>query len=481
MPYRNKNSTIRLVLVEDNPGDVQLIKEMLHELKGMQFDIRIAARLSTGLVLLSENNCDTILLDLELPDSQGIETFTKTHAAAPNIPIIVLTGLEDKAFGIKALKSGAQDYLVKGQIEGYILEKSINYANERYQLLSELKRNSLDLASSKKSFQGIVEKSADGIFVADNEGFILFANASIFSQFGLEANELIGRPFGRPIVSGDVTEIDIIRSDGTKGLAEMRVVETNWESNPAYLAMLRDVTDSKRAEEKLVRQEKLAILGKFAGIMSHEIRNPLGVIKNALEFLKVRLAENLDRKIAKHLRIGLEEIRNIDKIIEDTLGFARTQEPELIQTEPDKLIEIFLKNTPVFKTIEIERKFDKNLPFITVDSEQIQRAFLNIVENACDAMPIGGKLTIGIHKDDAMNNQPEFVILSFKDTGVGIATNYIGKIFEPLFTTKNNGTGLGLSACQNTIHAHGGSIEVQSEPGKGSTFIIKMPTASAGS
>ena len=120
------------------------------------------------------------------------------------------------------------------------------------------------------------------------------------------------------------------------------------------------------------------------------------------------------------------------------------------------------------------------MPLIAVDSLQLQRAFLNIVLNACDAMPHGGKLTIGIKKYGAGNHPKDFIIFSFKDTGMGMSKSHLEQIFEPLFTTKHKGTGLGLSACQNIVHSHGGSIQVKSEIGKGTTFIIKLPLGMAG-
>jgi diguanylate cyclase (GGDEF)-like protein len=133
------DKNFKILLIEDNPGDVRLIQEILSEIKDAKFDFLIANRLSEGLELLTKDGIDVVLLDLSLPDSQGLETFTKVHEKTPDVAIIVLTGLDDSEIGIKAVQKGAQDYLVKGKVDGNLLFRSIRYAVERQRMLRELK------------------------------------------------------------------------------------------------------------------------------------------------------------------------------------------------------------------------------------------------------------------------------------------------------------------------------------------------------
>jgi len=128
-----------ILLIEDNPGDVRLIQEMLKEIKGVNFNFQHAGRLSEGLEILIRNGIDVVLLDLSLPDSQGLETFNKLHEKIPDIAVIVLTGLDDSTIGVKAVQQGAQDYLVKGKVDGQLLFRSICYAVERQQMMKKLK------------------------------------------------------------------------------------------------------------------------------------------------------------------------------------------------------------------------------------------------------------------------------------------------------------------------------------------------------
>jgi signal transduction histidine kinase len=233
--------------------------------------------------------------------------------------------------------------------------------------------------------------------------------------------------------------------------------------------------DLKDAQEKIVRSEKLVALGKLAGLLGHEIKAPLGVIKHSFEFLKIRLDQDVDVKIGEHLNLVHAKINTIDETIDDVLDFARTKKLELIAVDPNNLVEDLIGEIPVPTHIRIVWDLGSHLPCIAVDKRPIQQVFQNIISNAVDAMDEGGTLTVSTHKQISDNAGHDFVTISFRDTGEGISPDHVGKVFEPLFSTKVKGTGLGLVACENIIHAHKGSIEVSSEMGKGSTFTVKLP------
>ena len=234
-------------------------------------------------------------------------------------------------------------------------------------------------------------------------------------------------------------------------------------------------TELQDAQEQLIREEKLIALGKLAGLLGHEIKTPMSVIKHSFEFLRIQLDRGADVKIRKHLNIVHEKLDTIDKTIDDILDFARTKDLHSIEIDPEKLVEDTLRDIPVPANIKIAHDFRSGLPHVTVDETQIQRAFHNIISNAIDAMDEGGTLTVSTNKQIDDNAGHEFVTIAFQDTGEGISPDQVEKVFEPLFSTKVKGTGLGLVACENVIHAHGGSIEVSSEQGKGSTFVVRLP------
>jgi len=276
-------------------------------------------------------------------------------------------------------------------------------------------------------------------------------------------------------VAGDVMEVEIIRGDGDIGIAEMRVVDTEWEGEGAYLVSLRDITERKRAEELSVRQERLAAMGALASIIGHEVRGPLSVIRNSVDFLRMRLGTSLDEKVKRHLDILQEEVSNSNKIIDDTLNFARLKELVLTTVDANSVVEATINRSTVPANVKIVRKFGTDLPQVTVDISQIQQVFFNIITNAIDAVSEGGTLIIVTREQGVKGKGQGFVEICFQDTGVGIPKENLPKIFEPLFTTKSKGVGLGLAACQNIVNAHNGLIEVESEVGKGTIITVKLP------
>ena len=241
---------IRVLSVEDNPEIASLIRKVLAEGKTNTFELEVVHRLSRGLERLSEERFDILLLDLILPDSQGLDTFIRVHTQAPQIPIIVLTSLDNELLAIEALKMGAQDYLVKGQFDILLLARFIRYGIERYENLEQLRRTEGALALSEARFRSMIEKDADGILIVDSNGVVRFVNPAAEVLFSCKAEEFLGRLFGFPVVSGETIELDIVRGEGEKKVAEMRVVEMDWEGDRAYLASLRDITERIQAEEE---------------------------------------------------------------------------------------------------------------------------------------------------------------------------------------------------------------------------------------
>lgn len=231
----------------------------------------------------------------------------------------------------------------------------------------------------------------------------------------------------------------------------------------------------KKIHEQLVRSEKLFALGKLAGTVAHELRNPLGVIRNSVYFLRMKLGRTMeDEKVKKHLEILEEEVNISDRIITDILTFGRMKTPQLSKTDIAEIINESLAKTKVPKKIEVAIELDSGLPRIMADGTQLRQVFFNIILNAIQAMDRGGRLTIrSIEKD-------EFIGVAIIDTGEGIPRENLNKIFEPLFSTKAKGTGFGLSICQSIIENHKGTIKVESEVGKGTKFMVKLPIIKEG-
>jgi signal transduction histidine kinase len=268
----------------------------------------------------------------------------------------------------------------------------------------------------------------------------------------------------------------------------------SWRGKPATLNFVSDLTERKRmeeqlkdyseslekmvdmrtqelreAQEKLVRTEKLAAIGQLAGSISHELRNPLGSIRASAYFLKAKLGNTADDMVRNHLAMLDTQVGVCDKIITDILGLARLERPKVAETDINKIIQEQVKIIDKPNNVEISTYLADNLPGAMADSGQVERVLSNLISNAIQAMPDGGKLIF------STNQKEDFVEVKVTDTGDGITQENMGKIFEPLFTTKAKGVGLGLSISRALIEKHGGTIEVESQIEQGTTFTIRLP------
>ncbi len=232
--------------------------------------------------------------------------------------------------------------------------------------------------------------------------------------------------------------------------------------------------ERRRLEEQLHQNERLATLGKMVASVSHEIKNPLGIVRSTAEILGKRL-----RSVApgnEHLAaIIVEETGRLDGIVREFLDFARPQVPKFALASVNDVLQKvsqFLESDLETHHITLVRELDSALDPLSIDREQLYRAFLNILMNGRQAMPEGGTLTLRSRRQKGGQGG---VVVEVADTGVGIASDKVARIFTPFYTDKNRGTGLGLAIVQNIIEGHGGQIEVESEEGRGTLFRVTLP------
>ena len=254
---------------------------------------------------------------------------------------------------------------------------------------------------------------------------------------------------------------------------ENNIRELN-KSHMAMLYMIEDLnktsTQLKETQAELIRKERLAILGQFSGNISHELRNPLGVIDSSIYFLQMKL-KGTDEKVQQHLERISSSVKTSTSIIENLLDLSRMTKPVLAKYQLGALISEFIENLKPPDQIAIIKDFPDEEIEILVEKDQFGMAIGNILKNAFAAMDENGTLEISAKKTDDM------VILSFKDSGPGIHKEHLPQVFQPLFSTKSKGIGLGLSITKMIIENHGGTIRVDSRPGEGATFIIELPLA----
>jgi PAS domain S-box-containing protein len=251
--------------------------------------------------------------------------------------------------------------------------------------------------------------------------------------------------------------------------AEQQLAEYAEHLEERVEARTRELRD---AQEKLVRQEKLAVLGQLAGSVGHELRNPLGIISNATYLLKLIQPEASD-KVKELLHIIETETRTSDKIISDLLDFTRIKSVERVPVLVPELVNQTLERYPAPPWVEVTLTLPDDLPRVFADPSQMTQVLENLFGNAYQAMPKGGQLSIT--GEQLTVDSDAWILIRVKDTGTGISPEDMRKIFEPLFTTKTKGIGLGLAISKRLVEANEGRIEVQSELDKGSTFTLYLP------
>ena len=352
----------------------------------------------------------------------------------------------------------------------------------------ELQQSEEKLRASSLYTRNLIESSLDPLVTISREGKITDVNEATVKVTGVSKEKLIGTDFSSYFVEpekarkgyqevftkGFVSDYPLTIQHKDGKLADVLYNATVYKDDRGNVlgvcAAARDITKFNNLQDKLVRTEKLAIVGQLASSVAHELRNTLGVIKNAIYYLNMLELGKDNHDIKENMEIISAEIENSDKVISDLLEFSRIKLPTLRSEEINLIIRETLSRVKAPADIEVVTKLGENLPQIQVDALQIQQVFYNLVANAIQAMEKGGTLTVS-----SCVTHDETIAIAFKDTGYGIPKENLQKIFEALFSTKAKGTGLGLSVVASLVESHGGKIEVESEIGKGSTFMVKLP------
>lgn len=474
---QKQNTKIKILLIEGNPGDAKLVKEMFSHMQGDPIDLEWTGDQHKGLAYLSKESPDLILLDLPRPDRQETNTFVRIREMTRFAPVLVLTGFEDEKMGIEAVRAGAQDFLNKGKITRAGLERCIRYTIER-------KKVETDIRKSEERFTRLVEQNADGMILVNREGIVVFANLAMQSLTGMDPRDLTGAPFGFPLLSDKTAEIDFYHKQKGPIVAELRVVDLEWDGDTVYLVSLRDITKRKHAEMELknsqamlIETEKLGALGTLVAGIAHELNNPMMGMLNYAQYCLKHVPKT--SKLFSVLEDMVQETNRCADIVKSLLTFSRmkkTRDEELRKIHCWVLIDrvVSLLKYRIEKeniSIKISRKGE--LPEIMASESNLQQVFLNLIVNALDALSgVKDKII-----DIQTVNEAEAICIKISDNGSGIDALHLATIFDPFFTTKSpgKGTGLGLSVCRSIVEAHNGTISCESIPGKGTTFRVRLP------
>jgi PAS domain S-box-containing protein len=551
---------LKVLLIEDNSLVALAIQDMLAKAENISFELECTNTLHEGLKYLAERDVDVVLLDLVLPDSEGYETFLKVRNQIPELPIVVFTGIDDEVLATRAVREGAQDYLIKGEVTTDLLVRTIRYAIERKQAeealrkaydgleqrvrertaelkiineqlikeIEERKRIEEELRKSKEYAELLYRLTPSAIFTVDTNRCIRSCNKRAEEITGYSSEEIIGKECAifaeepckercelysedvrKPIIAKECT---IKRKDGqiciiSKNLSLLKDEKGNIIGG---VESFEDITERKRAEEELqgaydqlraaqsqlIQAAKMEVIGRLASGIIHEVKNPLAIILMGVGYLSGREEYTKNEEIRLALENMKEAAKRADYTIKGLLDFSRISQMEVAPYDLNSIVEkaLGLVEYQIVKNhIEVTRDFGKNIPYVTMDKNKIEQAFVNILLNAIQAMPKGGKLTVrtylkkllevgervGRRKDDTFELGEEVAVVEVEDTGPGIPEEILDKIFDPFFTTKSSkgGTGLGLSIVKSIIDMHNGKIKIENKKegqGAKATIILKI-------
>lgn len=490
-----------VLLIEDNPGDARLMDEMLRDSAGAPFVLERSASLVASTTRLASAGVDLILLDLSLEDSQGWETLERVRRLAPDVPIVVLTGLDDENLAVEAVRAGAQDYLVKGQVDNALLVRAMRYAIER-------KRAERALRYAVRQWHTTFDAISDGICLTDLSGTIQQCNRAATVIAGKATEEMVGHSFveifyrgAQPLAEHLLQrmlqtrrrESAVMQRDASWFLIFVDPQCNEQGEIVGAVHIVVDISKDRRSEQEKAKLEaqlrqaqKMEALGLLAGGVAHDFNNLLTVIQGNAELALSQ--DGASQTVQRELSMIQHTAQRAASLTQQLLAFGRRRALQSEVVDVNHLVSEFRKMLERVIGEHIALRFDLDAQALAVraDAGALDQVLLNLVINARDAMPQGGTLTISTKRVDLdaayCADHPDAVAgvyadIAVIDTGVGMDAQTLEHLFEPFFTTKEQGrgTGLGLAVVYGIVKQHNGWIEVASAPGRGTRLDILLP------
>ncbi|GAB3998570.1 response regulator [Spirosoma daeguense] len=479
-----KQKFIRLLLIEDDEDDYLLTKNLVSSKENSAIRLNWVDSYESAIKAIETDAYDVYLVDYRLGQYTGIELIQEAFRRGCRAPMILLTGQDDLTVDQSALELGAADYLVKGRIDAQLLGRSIRYALRQASVLAEV-------AQKENKYRSLFERSIDAIFVASENLRFQDANSSVEQLLGYSREDL--RELNPARLFADLNhlrqlrfkvrehgqikdfETTLIHRNGRKRICLISVwaVEDLVGKPEWYQGIVRDITDQKRAQQELIMAEKLTMTGKIARSIAHEVRNPLTNLSLALEQLKDELDTDSEYVTMFTDILG----RNVDRIgqlITEMLNSSKPRELDRKKQDFNQIVKEtlqFISDRIKLKRMRLEVHYSTDDCSALLDRDQVKTALLNILVNAVEAM-VEGKGVVSVRTMCLEDNR---VCVEVTDNGGGISEVDRQRLFDPFFTGKSGGMGLGLTATQNIINSHKGSIEVESQVGEGTTFRLYFP------
>lgn len=467
---------IKILIVDDDEDDYFITSEYINQITAARFEMEWCFKYSEALQHMMSKQHDIYLVDYRLGVKTGLDLLKEAMSNNCEEPIILLTGKGNQSVDREAMQVGAVDYLVKTELNSEKLERSIRYAIDRADAIKALK-------AKERKYRTIFEQSKDAVFLAGNDLAFKDVNNATLELLGCTIDEVLNLSLYDFIAEPGAANIIRSKMQEKKEVDDLEIELRNKKGEAKYCILsasripditeltyiqgiIHDITNLKRAEKATLQAEKLASAGRLVRTLAHEVRNPLNNINLSIE----QLQHAVSKEHEQYMDIILRNSNRISALITELLQSSKPAEIVMekvsLQDVLDESISAALDRVTL-KRINMNIHYPNEEIWIMADLEKLKIAFLNIIINAVEAMQEGaGTLNILLWESEG-----EYKV-QIKDNGSGISEENLGRLFEPYFTSKRNGMGLGLAATLNILQSHKATIEVDSEVGVGTTFTI---------
>jgi len=481
---------ISVLLVEDSPGDARLVELYLEQAQGHNFDITHVTCLKDAEGALLKSTFNAVLLDLALPDSLGSETLNHVIVLAPHSAVVVMTGIYNAELATQAIHAGAQDYLVKGEADAAILERTLINATERAEFRNTARRE-------KERYLAVVETANDAIFTVNAKGKILTWNRAASEIFGCTYDDMIEQPLW-PLFSATARKtleptLDAYLRDARlkpkHGHVRLNCIHNNHQSFPAEVSMATWHTDEGNFASIVVRditetQKADRLKSEFVSTVSHELRTPLTSLMGSLKLVAGGVTGELPDKAKVLLEIAVNNGDRLILLINDILDMNKIESgridfnmasTELIPIVEEAVAQNFAYAAKLNVSIVIQQTLKNTDLKVTVDKDRLLQVLANLLSNAAKYSPDQGVIQVSVSQHD------NTVQITVTDNGPGIPDDFRDRIFHKFAqadstdTRQKGGTGLGLSITKALVEKMRGRIDYRSTPDVETAFYIKLP------
>lgn len=476
---------LKLLLVDStSTTDYKLIKSKLKSIPNISFEIDLVVCEKKAQEKLTEDNYDGYVIRETQRNGSGVDLVKYARSIGLQKPLIIMTKKENREKDMIAMNAGADDYIVESKMSVSNIERSLRYSYERY-------KARLKIAQRELRYKNLFERSVNPIVIVDKDFLINEGNRAFLQLLSISSEEVEGQSIGRFFLDegrfmefkkqvkskGLVKRFEAIlyKKEKKKLYCEITTItQFNIQDEvSAYQLIINDLSKIKKQEQRIIRMEKLGLTGRLARSIAHEVRNPLTNINLSIEYLKEEFKGDEGKMV--YFDIVERNSNRINELIENLLQSSKPTSLDIKEQSINNLLKEAInlaKDRARLKSIQLLYELGDDIQ-LSFDFDKLRDALLNVLINAVEAIEDKGKVIL----KKTINENKDEVEIEITDNGKGITEEALKNMFDPFFTAKEGGMGLGLTSTKNIISQHKGEIDVESELGVGTTFIITLPKA----